>query len=56
MRKCKRRCERKEEMHASTLKVNLGYIVYNYNQYPNNLLQYNRNMKTKDNLWDSATD
>ena len=54
IRKYKRWCKIQESMHVPTLKVNLGYIVYNSTQNKNNLLQSYWNTKTKDHLQESV--
>ena len=54
-RKYKRFCKIQEAMHKSTLKVNLGYIVYNSTQDQNNPLPSHQNTKTKEYLWESVT-
>ena len=55
IRKYKRWFKIYEATDASTLKVNLGYIVYDYTQDPNNSLQSYWNMYTKDYLGESVT-
>ena len=52
IRKYNRWYQIKEYMHASTLKVDQGYIVYNAIYNPNNPLQWYWNTNTKDYLWD----
>ena len=44
-----------DAMHASRLKVNRGYIIYNDILYPKNMLQWYWNTNTKEYLWESIT-